>query len=125
MTPWQPGQSGNPSGKPKLPEELRAIATLSREEVRKIVSKYSRMTKDELDIACTSTKTAMIELAIAAVFLKAIQYGDSNRLNCLLNHAYPQSEQVELRDEIQRLSDGEVITLLKEKLAQLEAPKEP
>ena len=46
--PWVKGQSGNPSGRPKLPKNLKAVKEFTTEEIRRIIAKYLRMTIKEL-----------------------------------------------------------------------------
>lgn len=99
LRPWQPGQSGNPSGRPKIPEHLRSIASLSQGEVCKLVSKYARMTRDELQQAIQAPSTPVLEMAIASIFAQSIKQGDYTRLAFLLDRAIGKVPQVILSDE--------------------------
>jgi single-stranded DNA-specific DHH superfamily exonuclease len=124
---WQPGQSGNPGGKPKLPAELRAIASLTNQEINKYVAKYARMTKDQIDAATLNPNTSVVELAIASIFMNAIRHGDANRLSFLLDRAIGKvpvitetSEEKAARQAIQELSDQELTQLIKQKIPEIE-----
>lgn len=131
LRPWKPGQSGNPHGAPKLPEHLRGIKSLSQLEACKIISKYGRMSKEELMVAMENPKVPVVELAVASVFVSAIKYGDCSRLAFLLDRAIGKApiiteteEEIAARQEIHNLSNQELFRLMKEKLPELEASKE-
>lgn len=124
--PWKPGQSGNPSGGPRLPAELLAIRALTRAEACRYIAKYARMTKEELELAATNPKTTAIELSIASIFMKCIQHGDSTRLQFLLDQsigkipvATETDEEKLARQDLQNLSDQELIKLVKDKIPEL------
>ena len=115
LKPWKPGQSGNPSGMPRIPNHLRGIASLTHHEVVKTVSKYARMTRAELQLAVSDPTTPMLEVAIASVFAQAAKNGDYTRLSFLLDRAIGKAPVIEavgedmaaLR-EIQALTDDEL-----------------
>jgi hypothetical protein len=119
LKPWQPGQSGNPGGRPKLPEVLRGIASLSQSEVCKLVSKYARMTRDELQQAIQAPSTPVLEMAIASIFAQSIKQGDYTRLSFLLDRAIgkvrevsPDDESADARTELRVLSTEELLRLV-------------
>ncbi len=115
--PWKPGQSGNPSGRPKLPEHLRAIASLTQDEVTKLVSKYARMTRDELQAAVSSTTTPMLEISIASIFAQAAKHGDFSRLAFLLDRAIGKVKDVQVADdELAGKTTAELLELVKQKM---------
>lgn len=128
--PWKPGQSGNPSGKPKLPAELRAIQSLTRPEICKLVSKYGRMNRDELDTAKADPRLAIIDACFITVYEKILQYGDPARLMFLLDQAMGKinpardDEEARARKEIQDMSDQELIRVVEENLPRLKATGE-
>jgi len=70
-------------------------------------------------------------MCIAAILAKCIETGDQGRLQFLLDNAIGkipvsiESEEDRLaREEVERLSDAELVTLIKSKLPELEAKKE-
>lgn len=126
---WQPGQSGNPGGKPKLPDELRAIRCLSQDEMARYVAKYARMAPHELDELVETRAVPMLELTIARIFQESETKGDFARLGFLLDRAGLKPKPVEASDseseameEIRRLTTTELISLVKEQLPVLEKP---
>lgn len=130
LVSWKPGQSGNPSGRPKIPEALRGIHSLTQPEVCKIISKYARMEKAELIGASENPKTSALELCIASIFVACIKTGDYTKLSFLLDRAIGKVPVIEetdedkaARQEIQSLSNDELIRLVTEKLPELTAKK--
>lgn len=83
--PFQKGQSGNPGGRPKLPDALKGVSIITNFELQKIISKYFRMTKPEVVEAGTSETLAMIEVAIARCLVVAAKFGDFNKLAHLVD----------------------------------------
>lgn len=119
---WQKGQSGNPKGRyVSLPPELKAIKSLSSIEVLKIISKYARMTWDELEANLQQPKTPVIERAVASIFSQSIEKGDFMRLSFLLDRAigkvkeieFEDEEEVDAAEEVKQLSMAELLTLVK------------
>jgi hypothetical protein len=86
------GKSGNPSGRPKLPKELASIRSLTSDEIKKIVSKFADMTKEEIGAVLSDPRTPMIQLAIGGIMVKAVKDSDPNKLNFLLDRAIGKPE---------------------------------
>ena len=123
LKPWKPGQSGNPSGRQKLPEELRAIKALSPTEVCRIVSKYARMTRIELQKSIDNPDIPMIDLTICSIFAQSAKNGDYQRLAFLLDRAIGKVKEMEHdendREELQKLSLNELLALVKDNLPEV------
>lgn len=124
---FKPGQSGNPLGRPKAPEYLRKIASLTQIEACKLISKYGRMTMAELTLAIESKTTPVIDLAIASIFNQSILTGDYKRLEFLLDRAIGKAplieeseEEVAAREELRNLTNPELLALIKNKIPELE-----
>lgn len=123
---WKPGQCGNPGGRPRVPDGLRHIASLSQAEVCKIVSKYARMTRDELQTALTDAKTPMLEITVASIFAQSAKRGDYTRLAFLLDRSIgktpvaKEDEDTAMRNDLKALSNEELIKFAREVLPQLE-----
>lgn len=124
LKPWQPGQSGNPSGRPKIPKELQAIRSLSQIEVAKIVSKYAHMSQTEVAVLLKDPLLPMIEAAVASIFAHAVARGDYARLSILLDRAVgkvPQFEPESPEDSaamkrLQGLSVQELVAIVEKPL---------
>lgn len=127
LIPWKKGQSGNPSGKTRLPPELRAIRALTQEEACRLISKYARMGAAEVEAILEARTAPMLDLAIAKIFDESVKKGDWQRLSFLLDRAIGRIKITEATDEeseaireIQDLSDQELIRLVKEKMPEME-----
>lgn len=83
--PWQPGQSGNPSGRPKLDPELRAIKNLTNKELIEIGNLVIKGNIEELKQVQRDPQATVIKTMIAAVAVKIISKGDMGALDVLLN----------------------------------------
>lgn len=91
-TRFKPGQSGNPAGRKKLPPEIQAINSLTPEYVKKIISKFSQMSKEEMGTFLRLGPDDpggpnMMEIMIGSIVAKAAQDGDYTRLNFLLDRS--------------------------------------
>ncbi len=75
LRPWQPGQSGNPSGKPK--------GILSAADVSALIGVLSVLTIDELKIRRDDPKGRMHERIIAGEIVAAFEKQDYSRLEML------------------------------------------
>ena len=82
---FKKGQSGNPKGRPPMPEDLRQIKKLSPALIRNIIAKLSRMSRIELEKHIKQSTTPMLEATIGNVYHKALVNGDYMRMNFLLD----------------------------------------
>lgn len=126
---WPKGMSGNPGGKPRVPEELRGINSFSQLEITKLISKYGRMTGKEI-LACQQTEDGkpnpdltVMELAIISIFEKSIENGDCQKLSFLLDRCVGKldsplenEEADDARAQLQKLSFQELVLFVRENL---------
>ncbi len=82
---FKPGQSGNPSGKEKLPEELKAISQFTSDILKREVFKTIYKPMEEIEAIAVDRKTLGIDAMIAAVIVQAVNRGDYSGLDFLLN----------------------------------------
>lgn len=87
LKPFQKGTSGNPGGKPKLPAGLREVRELTPEELRRLIAKYARMSRADLEVVLADGSPApMLDMAIAAS-LQSASSGSFAHLSFLLDRA--------------------------------------
>lgn len=82
---FQKGKSGNPNGRPKLPEHLRAIQAFTGEEISRMISKYGRLTLLDLEIVKDNAKSAIIDRIFAKMFCETFEKGSYATLTFLLD----------------------------------------
>lgn len=61
---FKKGQSGNPKGRPKLPEDLVAVKRLASAEVQTMIAKFSRMNVGQLKELVKDDSISGLERAI-------------------------------------------------------------
>lgn len=122
LRPYVKGQSGNTAHN-RLSEDLRSIKSLTPLEVLRTISKWARMTKLELEAEYANPKTSILERAIARIFQESIKQGDYAKLSFLLDRAIGRApvvvddeETVDARQDLAKLSMGELLTFVRENL---------
>lgn len=81
---FKPGQSGNPGGKPKVPDDILKARKLNQIELERVVNKYLWLQRDEVQAAIKDPATPMMELMVASIVAQAAQKGDQVRLEFIL-----------------------------------------
>lgn len=81
LKPWKPGQSGNPSGKPRGD---RSIKILTNEQVKEIMDVVLTNDIERLDEIKKSKSSSTLQAWIAAIALRGLRDGDPARLEALL-----------------------------------------
>lgn len=118
---FKPGQSGNPLGRPKLPESLSFIREMTVDEIKRTLAKYMRMTRAELQVAIQDAATPAFDLMVASGIAQGIKTGDYSKISFLLDRTIgkpgPAGEYEE--DELSKLSTAELVQLVKEKLPEV------
>lgn len=82
------GVSPNPGGKPGLPKALKNVKEFTADEIKRIIAKYMRMAKGDLEATLKdSAKLPMLEAMIASIIANAYKSGDFSKLDFLLNRS--------------------------------------
>jgi hypothetical protein len=82
---YKPGQSGNPKGRPKESKAVKAVRSLTKQEMLKIANFIVKGDVAALKKMRQDTSTVVIQAMIAAVAIKIIGKGDMVALDMLLN----------------------------------------
>lgn len=83
--PFPKGVSGNPSGRTKLPAELKKIKPFTTEEVERLIAKYLRMTTAQLNEVVHDKKSPAIAVLFGSIIIHCAKSGDYSKLDFLLN----------------------------------------
>ena len=75
--PYQKGQSGNPSGRPKNAMTAGAF--------KKIIDRLGAMTRVELQAVIQNPKTTMYELQLASAFAHGVKTGDYGKVALIID----------------------------------------
>lgn len=100
--PFQPGQSGNINGRPSLPQELKKAMQMNRVDFQELLIKYLSYSPQELAVAQSSKDTKALDRIVIAVIINAINKGDQQRLDFLLNRIIGK-----VREQVDHTSNGE------------------
>lgn len=108
--PFQKGVSGNPGGKPKLPDDIKAARKLSREDFIRILEKYRNMPIGEIKTIAEDQATPLMDRLVIA-WLKEGLSGNVQAIDKLLDRwigkveAFPDNDE----DSVKRLSMDELL----------------
>ena len=124
---FQPGQSGNPNGRPKLPEDIKKARKLTQVKLERILNKYIYMDRAEFQLmAEKETGMPVLECLVVSILSRATLEGDEKRLEFLLKRLIgpvverhelsgPNGKPIETRD-VSDLTDDELDARIAESL---------
>lgn len=82
---FKPGQSGNPEGRPKLPEDLKKARKLNQIEVGRIINRFMNISVKAIEIETAEPSTTALEAMIGKIIIEAHKFGDYSRVNFLFD----------------------------------------
>lgn len=78
---WKKGQTGNPNGRPKLPEDIKAARKLTQTEFERICYDLMKMSTKGLSELVQDNKTPVLTALIARILEKGIHDSSKAELN--------------------------------------------
>ena len=110
---FKPGVSGNPRGRPIVPDEVKGVPRLTSEEVKRSIAKYLRKNiREVFDIHSDNEEfghLSSLDAIIVSVIKNAIEdpRGDVNRLEFLIQRAgVPLKVEYDDSDDIDEVFDA-------------------
>lgn len=82
---FKKGQSGNPAGKAKMPEELQKANKLSAKKFIEYVNRYINMDREEIKEDMKRPQATMLELLVGGMISRAVSQQDPVRANFILD----------------------------------------
>lgn len=118
MAKWAKGQSGNPGGRPKLPEHLRNVERIHADEIKAMISRFSRMRVSDLKAYLKDPEVTGIEQQLISNILNPLSIGfvldrtigkEPDKVETKIGHLENPEEYEEIPKEalIQLVSGGE------------------
>lgn len=84
-------------GRPKLSEDLKKVKPITPDQISRIISKFSEMTREEISDFLKDPSTPMMYVAIGSILVKAAKDSDHGRFEFLLRRSVgPVKEHVNL-----------------------------
>lgn len=109
---FKPGQSGNTSGRPKLPDDILRAKALNRVEFQRLLNEFLTLDRAALEAKLKDPKTSMLELAVGNIVSKAAKDGDQQRLTFVIEHLLGKmKEEFEVTNTYRHLTTIELIAL--------------
>lgn len=94
---FKPGETGNPNGRPQVPQDVKQMRELNKVELTRILNKFVYLTKDELSECLKDPMTPAVEMMVGTIIHKAITTGDHSRLTFILDRLVgPNKQSVEV-----------------------------
>lgn len=82
---WKPGQSGNPKGRTRLPDDVKAARSLTSLELERLLNEYLHLPVVEMKARAKRPGASVLEFLIGRVLEEGMDKGDTVRLDYILS----------------------------------------
>ncbi len=118
---FKKGQSGNPGGRPKVPDEIKKLRQMTYQEFLDALQKYGVMTREDVEAHLKRKETTCFEHIFGKVIIDACD-GEKDARNLLIERLWGKvKESYDLN--LNSISDEELVLLGKAAIAQIEGSK--
>jgi hypothetical protein len=80
-----PGVSGNPAGRPPLPEEIKDARSQSKEKIERALHEIAFKKMDEIKAILDSPHSPAMDMIVAKIIQRAVETGDTLRAGFILD----------------------------------------
>lgn len=119
---FKPGQSGNPRGAAAHNQDMKRLRILTKGEVAEVGTMILEGNRDALQAVLTDTSVSTLKLWFASVALKAINKGDMNSLDVLLNRIIGKvKDEIDFtnKSEVEHLTDAQILARIAQQAKEL------
>lgn len=82
---FKPGQSGNPSGRPPVPEDVRHARLMNKNDFARLLNQMMKLSIPEITEISASEDAPVSEVMAAQIILAAAAEGDPKRADFILD----------------------------------------
>ncbi len=95
---FKKGVSGNPSGRPKLPDRLKGTKPITTDELKYTIAKHFKMDEGQIEGVLSNPQSISLDLIIAATIKRAYKDGDIAKAEYLFMRSLGKvTEKIELQ----------------------------
>lgn len=125
LKPFKKGDpSPNPGGRPKMPEDIRKVARMNRDDFSRFVHEYLQMNRAEIQESLQNPHATMLQLMVGGIVARASKDQDHNRANWLAEQVFGKlKDQIEIATDFRSLSDEALITIGRQAILLLSGEK--
>lgn len=109
---FKQGQSGNPKGRPKLPEDVKSCLKLNQVEFVRLANEFLFMSAKQLKEVIDNQEETVFRQILASVLLEAIKNGDYKRLEFFVDRLIGKSPQYGEANTIKKSLHLEIVELI-------------
>lgn len=128
LKPYKKGESGNPSGRALVPDDIKKARSFTAESVERSIHRLLKMTKPELIDMLSDTRTSTLDLLLGSILAKGMS-GDPMRGNFILDRAGAQLPEatplVNVNVLIQNMPNSELLPLAERALQVIRSAGQP
>lgn len=110
-TKFKKGMSGNPGGRPRVPDDIKLARQLTSFELDRILNKCAFLTLPQIEQLSSkgNTESPIFEMIVAKILHMAFKNGDAWRTEFILNRLLGRVRDQEPKDVTPKLMPGQIV----------------